>query len=832
MIRMPRSTATTLAAVLLPALAAHSVAAVQSQPRYVWAKAYHVLPETHNNESGYFSLCEGLDGRVYVGTAKYGVNAYLVEFDPVTERQKVVVDVHKLCGLSASGYAAQAKIHTRNFVGPSGKVYFGSKQGYPQKGDTSKYPGGYLMTYDPRTGKGENLGMPLAGQGIIDVMADEKRGLIYVVTCEDQHWMVYDCGARKYRDLGPMLTPYASTLIDAAGGACAITRDFQLARYDPASSKVTVRPIAVDGKPFRRAGSSSIPTWVLSADARKAWLILMNDPTLLEVDLVGKGKVVHAVAHGRMVEGKGPDSRCALALGPDGRVYAVVRVDNETGFGKGYLHHLARFDPQARKMEDLGVLAVKNPGFFDFGAGKDGKKPPWSHGYHKLPDGTLTPLYHHMALIAAADGTLYVTIIAPFSLLRIDAFRRPAAPAGPAGRYIDAALRRCDAAEKHLPEFTRVAQIVADRHIAGGQIGLPWNGQTLAAELYGRSGNIMHVGFDRPWKKDRTDAEKGKDVAIIGWDRAPGAGDAKTLADLRKRGCYVVGFGPRDLPELARLVPLCDAFFDTGLGSDDRVVALPGSRRAGRANHLVNAIHGWVFSAELVAALTRRGRMPTMWKAWACEDGRQWGERYFGKKQFHDDYSVAPIPAGRLGREYLDRIRHLLRRFRRRELGAVKEAAELIAAEARKGRKTIVASTGHMAMAFIARYEDAAWARNMETHYNVKAQMDGFAKNAPDGALVLRLGYLGMHRDVADLLRSKRARVVHIAAENPRPEFQPPADLAVTIDVGYAFGDACVPVEGYPLLLFAPSGVMQVAAYEAVNVEVLARLGGPGAPAP
>ena len=27
-------------------------------PPYVWGKAYHILPETHSDESGYFSLCE------------------------------------------------------------------------------------------------------------------------------------------------------------------------------------------------------------------------------------------------------------------------------------------------------------------------------------------------------------------------------------------------------------------------------------------------------------------------------------------------------------------------------------------------------------------------------------------------------------------------------------------------------------------------------------------------------------------------------------------------------------------------------------------------------
>ena len=98
--------------------------------QYVPATAYHILPETTSEESGYFSLCEGLDGSIYVGTAKYGENAFLVEFDPRTEKQRIVIDTNKVCGLGARGYAAQAKIHTRNFVGPSGVVYVGSKQGY------------------------------------------------------------------------------------------------------------------------------------------------------------------------------------------------------------------------------------------------------------------------------------------------------------------------------------------------------------------------------------------------------------------------------------------------------------------------------------------------------------------------------------------------------------------------------------------------------------------------------------------------------------------------------------------------------------------------------
>lgn len=823
-----------------PALAGAPAQAAPAKPAYVWGRAFHILPQTHSDESGYFSLCEGLDGSIYIGTARYGRNCYLVEFDPRTERQRIVVDVHKLCGLNDAGYAAQAKVHTRNFVGPSGKVYFGSKQGYRlNKDDTAEYPGGYLMTYDPRSGQGANLGMPYKGQGVIDVAADEDRGLIYVVTCEDQHWMLYDAKARAFRELGPMLTPYASTLIDRAGRAAAITKDFELAQYDPAAGKVTVRPILVDGRRFARADDNAIPTWVLAADRGKAYLILMNDPTLIEIDLLSAGEAVQAVGRGRMIEGRNPDSRCALSLSPDGRLYAVVAVDNQTGFGGGRLHHLARFDPARGRMEDLGVLAVKNPGFFNFAGtgGTRGKKPPWSHGYHTLPDGTLTPLHHHMAMAAASDGTIYVTIICPFTLLRIDAFRRPESPPSPAGAYIRRALDFCDAAEQRMPEFTRIAEVAADRHIAGGLLGFPWNGQTLQAELMGRSGGLVHTGFERPFKKDRTDAERASDVAVVGWDRAPGSGERQALEALRKRGAYIIAFGPKNMPEVERLLPLCDAFFDTGMGADDRVVDLPGGlpagvpgRRVARANHLVNALQGWVFTGELVAALTRRGRMPTIWKAYAYEDGPAWGQKYLGVKQFHDEYAVPPIPAGQLGRAYIERIRYLLRRLGRMEMPAIRRAGELIAEEMKQGRKTIVASTGHMASYFIGKGDDVAWAVNVETHHNVPSQLEAFARAAPQGALVLRLGYAGEHRDVLALLREKKARIILITAENPRPEFQVTGEFAVRIDMGYAFGDACVGVEGYPLLLLPPSGVMQVAVYESINAEALSRLPPPTGP--
>jgi hypothetical protein len=218
---------------IILALLGISVRAVAKDPEippfhYVRAKAFHIPPETTTEESGYFSLCEGRNGKIYVGTAAYGRNADLVEFDPATEKMRTVLDTHKLVGLplTPTGYAAQSKIHTRNFVGQSGKIYLGSKQGYPTAAEREAlkcgekipvYRGGYVMVYDPATGKAENLRMPMPlderqiaagkkeGQGVIDVTADESRGLIYVITCEDERWMLYDMKRKKYCELGPIL---------------------------------------------------------------------------------------------------------------------------------------------------------------------------------------------------------------------------------------------------------------------------------------------------------------------------------------------------------------------------------------------------------------------------------------------------------------------------------------------------------------------------------------------------------------------------------------------------------------------------------------------------
>src|SRR5262249_17295862 len=215
-----------VSACVLSSLCSLCLCGESSAADWLLGHAYKVPSEYSNQESGYFSIVAGHNGRLYLGTAKYGVNAYLLEFDPKTAKFKMVLDVHKVVGSTAKGFAAQAKLHTRNNVGASGKVYVGSKQGYPEKGEKrSDYLGGYVLTYDPKTGKCEHFGVPKKHHGVISVMPDESRGLAYVSTCSDDrpidhtHFMVLDLKKRTYTDLGDMEHAYAFIVLDDKGRA-------------------------------------------------------------------------------------------------------------------------------------------------------------------------------------------------------------------------------------------------------------------------------------------------------------------------------------------------------------------------------------------------------------------------------------------------------------------------------------------------------------------------------------------------------------------------------------------------------------------------------------
>jgi hypothetical protein len=391
-----------------------------------------------------------LNSRLYIGTAKYRENAFLVEFDLATHAMKIVVDAQREIGTQATGFAAQAKIHTRNNVGASGKIYFGTKQGYPADGEKrSDYRGGYPMVYDPATGKTRVYDIPVPEQGIISLTPDESRQLAYLSTSSDSrpidstHFMILDLASGKYRDLLDCQHMYAFIVLDHLARAYHPILGGDIARFDPAADRLERLKQTIDGQPPTKESLLADPAshpinWEVSPDRQTLWAVAMSGNALYSYDLTATGDVLPGRNRGPLIAGaKATDCR-ALCVGADGTVWAGINVTLPDAAHPGQnlpdRLHLASYYPGPAKPADAsadakpadarpadaapidhGPIAISNPDYTQF-VGPDGQPLKHHHGVDRLPDGTLFPRYVIMGICAASDGLVYVTTLYPFTL--------------------------------------------------------------------------------------------------------------------------------------------------------------------------------------------------------------------------------------------------------------------------------------------------------------------------------------------------------------------------------------------------------------------------------
>jgi hypothetical protein len=403
----------------------------QEPSKWLQATAYAVPKETTNQGSGYFSIVTGRNNKLYIGTAKYGVSSYLVEFDPKTEKMKVVVDTMKEIGSTATGFAAQSKIHTRNNVGASGRIYFGTKQGYPDEAKKEKredYLGGYPMIYDPATGKTKVYPIPIKHQGIISITPDESRGIAYISTCADArpesaHFMILDLEKGTYTDLMDTHHIFAFIVIDHLGRAYHPILGGDIARYDPRTKKLERLKQTIDGQPPTEASRLALDNkdwashpinWDISPDGKTLYALPMSTNQLYAYDLTYAGDVLPGRSLGPLLPGAKTTDCRALCVGPKGVVCAAVTGDYEKV--PGHVHHIVTYTPGDKAPRDHGAVGIRNPDYTPF---KDaaGKDLAMHHGFHTI-GGRLTSKYAILGVTQDHDGNVYSLALAPYTLLK------------------------------------------------------------------------------------------------------------------------------------------------------------------------------------------------------------------------------------------------------------------------------------------------------------------------------------------------------------------------------------------------------------------------------
>jgi hypothetical protein len=398
--------------------------------RWLRATAFVVPKETATEGEGYFSIIEGLNRRLYIGTHANGVNSWLVEFDPAGKTMKVVVDAHRAIGKDLRGFGSQAKIHTRNNVGTSGKIYFGTKQGYPGKGEKREdYPGGYPMVYDPAAGTTRVYPIPVPHEGINSITPDEANGVAYISTCSDgrpgpgenSHFLVLDLKTGKYRNLIDTHHVYGFIVVDHLHRAYHPMLGGDIVRYDPKTDRLDRLKQTINGKaPTKEShladpGSGHPINWDITPDGKTLYAQPMSTNQLYAYDLTVSGEVLAGRSLGALVPGaKDTDCR-AMCVGSGGTVWAAITVAHPK---VGRLLHLASYRPGDKAPRNHGPVAVANPDFTEF-TGKDGKPLPFHGGFVKLPGGTTTTRYVILGVCEARDGNVYILALHPYSVLQV-----------------------------------------------------------------------------------------------------------------------------------------------------------------------------------------------------------------------------------------------------------------------------------------------------------------------------------------------------------------------------------------------------------------------------
>jgi hypothetical protein len=365
---------------------------------------------TTTDGSGYTALAVGLDGTIYVGSARYGGYARLLQIRPNNQSffMEQIIDVEDICGEHLVGINTQGKIHAIIIIGPDGRVWFATKQAHeifdtrPEYGeDPDGYPGGHLCVYDPKTKTARSMGILKKQEGIMCGAMDTKLDKIYYRSEPKNNFLVYDMKTNRVQDRGHMGNFCRYFAMDKDGAVYAPGRGNYLCRYDPKTNYVEDLLIEIDGP-----GYYSAPYVVEVGPNGKLYGAGTNHPWIMEFDIANYQKGLFPKVKMRNVAPSAPKGMPtndihAGVFGKDGQFYYPLNtVGPVKKGGKADAHlRIMRFDPVAGKTETVGI--------------PDTSSLDESKVKHAYVRDVPYKLQYIQGAKVGADGTLYLMAIYP-----------------------------------------------------------------------------------------------------------------------------------------------------------------------------------------------------------------------------------------------------------------------------------------------------------------------------------------------------------------------------------------------------------------------------------
>lgn len=383
-------------------------------------------------------------------------------------------------------------------------------------------------------------------------------------------------------------------------------------------------------------------------------------------------------------------------------------------------------------------------------------------------------------------------------------------PAAEAVRAYYAYLNTIQAAQRaDIAHYTDIANQAAALYIQDGESIAATGDPMFVWELCDRAGGMRQI---QPDAKLTDPGWKGIVLYGLSDSNAAVTQAQSDIAAEQKNGDRVIAFGNQfRLGQLRQSGVQADWEIVNRSSDDVDWRALRSHDICAPVNGIANMMAGWTFTAEFVGALTRLGKMPSMWQS-IFVPGATTRDNALDKVKFYDT-TPFPIPPGKLGIQYEDQLKAHLDEFTQKESTGIIDLSKLVEkADSTAGATVYFFGDGHADPHTLD-----------EPGVPAKFMVKGDANTKPQaGDLVLFDAYNAPYagpdwEKVADEAKAAGATVVFSFTDyDPAAVKSVPAgDLY--IDQHWGLGDAEVTIPGYDVKVFPVSGIIEVSLVYAVQ---------------
>lgn len=392
------------------------------------------------------------------------------------------------------------------------------------------------------------------------------------------------------------------------------------------------------------------------------------------------------------------------------------------------------------------------------------------------------------------------------------------APAGHTEAIYQAALQWFDRAEPMVDKLVPVAEQAAESLLSGGTLYVSGNGG-FADEYDFRAGGFP---FTEIWQGQELEDD---DVLLIGNFRPNEMENPRARIDYVVRGygrrfggAMAVHLSGHDWPQISRSLPAVNSghwhgrlhLVDTGAPEGAGIKELC-------IGQFSATVLGWVLHGEIISAATRKGKTLATYASDWEPGGRDWDASVKGRHE-HPKYKVPPIPAGKIGKQYLKTCRGQLAEFLATQPGQVRLAGRRMAESMKKGgvvwaiTDSHVLPRGAVVPAELTRMK--MFGRSYDWGY--------FSRSTPKGDLLLWMGYLRYPRGTIEAAKRRGCDAVVVTVDKG------PTDEHTThVRSCWKDFDTVIDLPDYPIRVLPSSGVMHTVQWYALMAETLAADKGP-----